>query len=231
MRADRLIATLLLLQSRGRMSARALAAELEVSIRTVVRDLDSLGTAGVPIYSIRGPNGGYELWDGFRLELSGLTADEVRGLFLDGPQIAAEVFGLQEALSRARLKVSHTLPAELSAAASDLADEFLHDPQAWDAAAPLDRARFLATSIRRRRVVALRDAAGGGYGRPLTVEPLGLVLKAGHWYLVATSGGSTRVFEVDQLAELSNTGGRFSRPEAFDLTDFWTAWVGEATGR
>jgi predicted DNA-binding transcriptional regulator YafY len=231
MRADRLITTLLLLQRRGRLSAPALARELEVSTRTVMRDLEALGAAGVPIYSVRGPKGGYELWDGFRLQLTGLTTDEVRALFLSGPQIAVEAFGLDEALRRARLKILRTLPSELSLAAGELADEFHHDPRAWDAAAPLTAAEFLATSIRRRRVVTARDTTGGGYGRPLTLHPLGLVLKAGHWYLVAAVDLATRVVEVDQLMDLANTGDRFSRPPEFNLRDFWASWVIEAAQR
>ncbi len=216
MRADRLITTLLLLQQRGRMTARQLAEELEVSTRTVMRDLEALGTAGVPIYAERGPKGGFELWDGFRTQLSSVTADEVRAArFLGAPAVADEI-GLGEDLTRFQLKLDQALPTRLLEAATAVADEFLLavDPTADDP----DVVDFFVVAVRRRRQVLLDD------GRRLA--PLGMVRGAAGWSVVALIDGELQAVPVSTIGIPRTTGKRFERPEGFDLHAAW-AQVGD----
>lgn len=226
MRAERLIATLLMLQQRGRLSARAIAEELEVSRRTVMRDLEALGSAGVPIYSVRGPAGGYELWAGFRAQLTGLTADELQALPLWGLPHAAEVMGLGEALGRARMKVAMSVPASMQDGLATIDGNFLHDPLPVGAPEPPKTLEFLSKAVRRRRVLRARHPSW--QGRLATLYPLALVDKAGTWFLVADLGDSRRACTVGELEGLSTTGRRFHRPDDFNLSVFWREWLAEA---
>ena len=213
MRADRLIETLLLLQSRGRMSARELAHELEVSVRTVMRDLEALGSAGVPIYAERGPNGGFELWEGFKTQLTSVTGDEARVIALIGAETVAEELALDADVSRVAMKISQALPTSLSATAEIGRNEVLVD---------LDEPHlepgvleFLLTAIRRRREVSVALE-----GEVALIWPYGLLRRSTGWWVVAGHDAGIGVWSVDQLAAWSNTGKRFERPEEFSLADF-----------
>ena len=199
MRASRLVSLLLLLQTRGLLTAGELAAELEVSVRTVHRDVEALSEAGVPIYAERGPHGGIRLVDGYRTRLTGMTADEAEAIFLSGlPGPAAEL-GLGTVVTAARLKVLAALPPELRARASRLVERFHLDASGWfQAGEPVPHLGVLSEAVWDSRRVSI-DYERGDRTVQRTLEPLGLVLKAGVWYVVAVADGSIRTYRVGRV--------------------------------
>ena len=222
MRASRLVSLLLLLQSRGGQTAAELARELEVSVRTIHRDVDALSASGVPIYADRGPHGGIRLVDGYRTRLTGMTADEAEALFLSGlPGPAAEL-GLGTVVAAARLKVLASLPVELRARASRLVERFHLDAAAWyHADEPVPLLGPLSEAVwEGQRIQIGYDRGDKTVDRIL--DPLGLVLKAGVWYLIAAADGQPRTYRVSRVARVTTTDERFERPEHFDLATFWT---------
>lgn len=221
MRASRLVNLLLLLQTRGGLTAGQLAVELEVSVRTVYRDVEALSEAGVPVYAERGPHGGVRLVDGYRTRLTGLNEDEAQALFLSGlPGPAAEL-GLGTVVAAARLKVLAALPPELRTRASRLTQRFHLDAPAWfRPAEPVPHLAALAAAVwEERRVAVAYQRADRIVDRSL--EPMGIVLKAGIWYLVAAADGQIRSYRVSRVASVSITDERFQRPADFDLVAFW----------
>lgn len=226
MRASRLLALLLLLQTRGRQTAQELADELEVSVRTVYRDVESLGAAGVPIYADRGPTGGYQLLDGYRTRLTGLSADEAESLFLAGlPGPAAEL-GLGTVLATAELKLLAALPPQLRDRAGRMRERFHLDPTGWfysDEQTP--HLAAVAAAIWEQRVIQIRYRRAGRSGEVTrALEPLGVVLKGGAWYLVARAAGELRTYRVGRILNLESLDEHFERPERFDLANFWESW-------
>jgi predicted DNA-binding transcriptional regulator YafY len=221
MRASRLVTLLLLLQTRGQMTAAELASELEVSVRTVLRDVDALSEAGVPIYSERGPHGGIRLIEGYRTRLTGMTGEEAEALFLSGlPGPAAEL-GLGTVVAAARLKVLAALPPELRARAARLVERFHLDASGWfQNEEPVPHLSPLSQAVWEGRRVAIDYARGDGTV-PRTLEPLGLVLKAGVWYVVASTEGQVRTYRVSRVARADLLDERFDRPQGFDLSSFW----------
>jgi len=221
MRASRLVNLLLLLQARGGMTGSQLAEELEVSVRTVYRDVEALSEAGVPIYAERGPHGGVRLVDGYRTQLTGLNEDEAHALFLSGlPGPAAEL-GLGTVVAAARLKVLAALPPELRARASRLTQRFHLDAPGWfRPAEPVPHLERLAAAVwEERRVTVAYRRPDRIVDRPL--DPLGIVLKAGIWYLVAATEGQVRSYRVSRVEGVTATEERFQRPPSFDLVAFW----------
>ncbi|MFF4787619.1 helix-turn-helix transcriptional regulator [Streptomyces griseorubiginosus] len=221
MKSSRLVSILLLLQIRGRMTAAQLAEELEVSVRTVYRDVEALGAAGVPLYGDAGHAGGYRLLDGYRTRLTGLTAGEAEVLFLAGVPGPAAELGLGPVLAAAQLKVRAALPAELRAHADRISGRFHLDAPGWYAAG--DEAPYLpevAEAVWKSRVL---DVVYRRWREPTDVrrrlEPYGLVLKAGRWYVVA--GPGPRTYRVDQILQLTVSEEEFNRPEGFDLGAYW----------
>ncbi|MBI4898994.1 MAG: HTH domain-containing protein [Actinobacteria bacterium] len=217
---------LLLLQRRGRLTARELATTLEVSQRTVLRDVEALSEAGVPIYANRGSGGGVQLMDGFHTRLTGLTGDEANALFLAGQPQVAHRLGLDVAARSARHKLSSAIPATLAAEADSLFTWFVHDPDPWGGhRIPHGELRRIAGSIRTHRRVELHlaDAA------PVTVEPLGLVLKAGGWHLVVTGDGSEQVICLDELRAARLTTQSYEPPPSFSLNAFWDTYLASTT--
>ncbi|HEY3165568.1 MAG TPA: YafY family protein [Candidatus Limnocylindrales bacterium] len=222
MRASRLVSLLLLLQSRGGQTAAELARELEVSVRTIHRDVDALSASGVPIYADRGPHGGIRLVDGYRTRLTGMTADEAEALFLSGlPGPAAEL-GLGTVVAAARLKVLAALPTELRARASRLVERFHLDAAAWyHADEPVPLLGPLSEAVwEGQRIQISYNRGDKTVDRVL--EPLGLVLKAGVWYLIAGADGQPRTYRVSRVAKVTSLDERFERPDDFDLAAFWT---------
>ena len=221
MRASRLVQLLLFLQTRGRTTAAVLARELEVSERTVHRDVDALSAAGVPIYAERGPHGGIQLIDGYRTRLTGLTGEEAEALFLSGlPGPAAEL-GLGTVVAAARLKVLAALPSELRVRASRLVERFHLDAAGWfHASEEVPHLAVLADAVwesRRIRITYRR----GDQAVERSLEPLGLVLKAGTWYLVANSEGQARTYRVSRISSAVISEEIVPRPQDFDLPAYW----------
>ncbi|MFJ8153008.1 helix-turn-helix transcriptional regulator [Streptomyces sp. NPDC094468] len=223
MRAARLIKMVLLLQSRSAMTAGELAAELEVSERTVMRDAQALSEAGVPVYADRGRAGGYRLVGGYRTGLTGLGRSEAEALFLSGVPGALRDMGLADAASAARLKVSAALMPSLRDASRTAAQRFHLDAPGWFAepATPALLPALADAVWDDRRVVARYRRGESEVRREL--EPYGLVLKAGVWYLCArvTETDSYRVYRIDRFTSVEAGEERFARDEEFDLPGFW----------
>jgi predicted DNA-binding transcriptional regulator YafY len=220
MRASRLVSLLLLLQTRGQLTAAELADHFEVSVRTIHRDVEALEAAGVPVEAVRGPAGGYRLARGYRTRLTGLTSEEAEALFV-GP--AAEL-GLGRVLADARLKVLAALPPELQERAERSARLFHLDTRGWfrgeDKTPHLPT---LAAAVWRARRVDARYREGRRIVRR-TLDPLGLVFKAGVWYLVAHRSAGMRVYRVSRVTSVRVRDEGFERPPGFDLTGFWEEW-------
>jgi predicted DNA-binding transcriptional regulator YafY len=223
MRADRLVAVLLLLQARGRVTAAQVADELEISERTARRDLEALAMAGIPVYSQAGRGGGWSLVGGSRTDLSGLTAAEARTLFLVAGPSASATPQVKAALR----KLVRALPEPFRAEAEAAAAAVVLDPLHWDRASapPPAHLDVLQQAVVEGVQVRLRYAA---WDRPETeriVHPLGLVAKASVWYLVAGTDAGLRTFRVSRVRAAVPTGEPVERPEGFDLAETWKGIV------
>lgn len=223
------MALLLWLQARGRATAAEAAAELEVSVRTVYRDVAALQAAGVPLWTETGPGGGIRLLEGWRTRLDGLTAEEAAALFLGGAPAAVAELGLGTVLAAAQAKVLAALPPELRSRAARVAERFHLDAPGWfHHAEPLPFLPVLAEAVWAERRVRLRYGREGS-AVEREVDPLGLVVKAGTWYLVAaapgragTAGGSVRTYRVGRVLAAAATPEACSRPAGFDLARWWS---------
>jgi len=222
MRATRLVSLLLLLQLRGQLTAQELASHFEVSIRTVHRDVESLAAAGVPVEAVRGPAGGYRLAGGYRTKLTGLTAAEAEALFV-APAPAAEL-GLGGVLANARLKVLAALPAERQERATRAERYFHLDARGWFRAEDtVPHLPTIASATWHERRLSTRYREGLRVVQR-TLDPLGLVLKGGAWYLVARRSAGMRVYRVSRFAAVRVRDEGFDRPEDFELSAYWEEW-------
>ena len=222
MRATRLVSLLLLLQMRGQLTAQELGGHFGVSVRTVHRDVEALVAAGVPVEAVRGPAGGYRLAGGYRTKLTGLTAAEAEALFV-APSPAAEL-GLGGVLANARLKVLAALPAELQERASRAERYFHLDSRRWFRAEDkVPHLPAIASATWQERRLSARYREGPRVVRR-TLDPLGLVLKGGAWYLVARRSAGMRVYRVSRFASVRVRDDGFERPEEFDLAAYWDEW-------
>ncbi len=223
MRAGRQLSLLLILQTRTRLTAAELARELEVSERTVYRDVDELSAAGIPVQADRGPGGGFQLLDGYRTQLTGLVPLEAEAVFITGLPDTAAALGLGPAATSARRKLMAALPPSQRDGAGRMSERFHLDPVGWYRAAdPAEGLPELARAVLDQRVVSMRYRSWTQV-RQWRIEPLGLVLKAGSWYLVAASAGKPRIFKVASILELAIEPEGFARPKGFDLPAFWAS--------
>ncbi|GIE29646.1 transcriptional regulator [Actinoplanes italicus] len=226
MRAARLINIVLLLQSRGMMTAAELSAELEVSERTVYRDVLALSAAGVPVYAEQGRAGGYRLVGGYRTRLTGLSHSEAEALFLAGLPGPAHDMGLDEPVRAVRRKVLAALPPGLREASERAGQRFHLDAPGWFAdTEPPPVLAELARAVWQDRVLAMRYRRREEVTR--TVEPYGLVLKNGIWYLVGKVGEALRSYRVDRIVAVEPSGDVFVRDPEFDLPSFWAERAAE----
>jgi predicted DNA-binding transcriptional regulator YafY len=218
MRADRLVAALLVLQARGRVTAAALAEELEISERTARRDLEALAMAGIPVYSQAGRGGGWSLVGGATTDLSGLTGEEVRTHFLiAGPSAATPP------VKAALRKLVRALPETFRAEAEAAATAVVVDPTGWDhhRAEPPPHLEVLQQAVIDGVQVRLSYRARDGSETDRTVHPLGLVVKRTVWYLVAHTEAGLRTFRVGRVRSVVVTDDPVDRPEGFDLEEAW----------
>ncbi len=214
---------MMLLQTRGRLSAEVLAAELEVSVRTIYRDIDQLSASGVPVYADIGRNGGFALLDGWRTRLTGLTAPEAQALFLSGlPGPAAEL-GLGDEVAQAELKLLAALPADWQAEAKKMSSRFHLDPAGWfQPGHQSEHLKLVADAVWSERRLAIRYESWKRIS-DREVDPLGVVLKGGIWYVVARTEEKLRTFRLSSILALVVTTQTFERPAGFDLPAYWAA--------
>ncbi|MFD0663982.1 helix-turn-helix transcriptional regulator [Thermocatellispora tengchongensis] len=226
MRASRLLSLLLLLQTRGMMTAPEIARELEVSVRTVYRDVEALSAAGVPVYADRGPAGGYRLLDGYRTRLNGLSAEEAASLFLAGLPGPAADLGLGEEAAAAGLKLLAALPPEPRSHAARMRERFHLDVPGWYRQADeVPHLGVVADAVWDERPLRMVYRRWGPREVERIVHPYGVVLKGGSWYLVAgADGGGPRTYRVARIVSVEPLPGRFERPEGFDLAAYWQEW-------
>ena len=221
----------MLLQTRGRMTAQALARELEVSERTIYRDIEALSAAGIPVYADRGPNGGCSLLDNYRTTLTGLTPDEVRALFMISIPAPLDTLGVSPDLKAARLKLLAALPG---ARLQDerLARERIYLDSTWWSLPdePVPHLQTLHQAVwhnQRLRLTLQLSYAHIKTQIEREMDPYGLVAKASVWHVVGASGGRVRVYRASQVVAALPTGEHFERPADFDLAEFWQGWCAE----
>ncbi|MDO9029753.1 MAG: YafY family protein [Hydrogenophaga sp.] len=229
MKASRLLSILMLLQAHGRMTAPALARALEVSPRTILRDVDQLSAAGVPLWGEPGRFGGFQLREGWSTTLTGMTEPESQALLLAGLPGAATDLGLGAAAASARLKMVASLPAEWREQADRVGARLHIDPVDWYRSQETPaHLREVAEAVWNARRVAVRyESWRGPLGqvRERELEPLGLVLKAGTWYMAARTQGQpeVRTYRLAAVRALRTLTTRFRRPASFDLAHYWQA--------
>lgn len=225
MRADRLLSIMMTLQARGRVTAQELSEKLEVSERTIYRDLDSLSAAGVPVYADRGPGGGFALMEGYRSGLTALNDDEARALIVASIPGPLADLGMDKPLEDALLKLLATLPHARSEAVHRLRSLVHLDSSPWftrqDETPHLPTAQRAVFESRRLEMIYRTDA---GEVNHRIIEPYGLVAKSDIWYMVASTPRGMRVYRVGRIQSASVMAEYFTRPEAFDLAEFWEDW-------
>ncbi|MEJ2757905.1 MAG: WYL domain-containing protein [Anaerolineales bacterium] len=226
MRADRLLKMMLLLQNRGKYTAQELARELEVSVRTVYRDVMALSISGVPIYTDRGPGGGIQLIEDYRTSLTGLSEQEVQALFMLSVPAAMNSLGIGEEMQGALLKLSASLPTRLQAAHSGVRQRIIIDS---DKQIGQDRTPSFLSSLYQAvwedKCVEIEVAYSFGYRAKHFVEALGLVSSGEHWFLVCRVAENEKVFSLGDIVSVNVLESRFDRIADFDLTKFWRSWL------
>jgi predicted DNA-binding transcriptional regulator YafY len=225
MRADRLLSLLMLLQTRGRMTAAELARELEVSVRTIYRDIEALSLSGVPVYTERGPGGGCALLDNYRTTLTGLTPAEVRALFALSIPAPLDDLGLAQELKTALLKLSAALPAARRDDETQTRQRIYLDNTGWfQAREPVPHLPAIQQAVWQDRQLLLSRRLPFGTRVDRKVDPYGLVAKAGAWYLVWAGESHIRATPLREIIGARLTDDHFTRPSGFELAAFWERW-------
>jgi len=224
MRADRLLSAVLLLQAHGRMTGRELAKRLEVSMRTLHRDMDALSAAGVPIYALRGARGGWQLDEGWRTQVPGLDEAELRALLMAQPRVIGDA-GLAAAAESALAKLIASLPNSMREKAASIQQRLFVDTTGWRGRSEdLSMLPIVQDAVWRDRKLAIVYAKNGserGERVERTVDPLGLVAKSGTWYLVASTPAGLRTFRVSRIEKATVINQLCERPSDFELARYW----------
>ncbi len=224
MRASRLLSIVLLLQNRGRMTGPDLARELEVSVRTVYRDIDALSAAGIPVVSDRGSSGGFSLLDGYRTRLTGLTPNEADALLLGALGGIAADLGIAADQATAESKLLAALPDGLRDRAALARDRFLLDAPGWFSSdEDAGSLPLVASAVWEGRRLTWRYQSWRGIS-DRTVDPLALVLKGGAWYVFAVADGTPRTYRVSRIIEATMRDELVIRPPGFELAAYWAGW-------
>jgi predicted DNA-binding transcriptional regulator YafY len=216
----------MLLQARGRVTAEQLAEELEVSVRTIYRDIDALSTAGVPVYAERGPGGGCALVEGYRTSLTGLTTEEVKALFMLSVPASLDELGMSQELSAALRKLAAALPDAQRQDEKKVRQRIYLDWADWPQPEPVPHLQTLQQAVwdDRKLSITYRWIAPHVQQFERTVDPYGLVAKAGTWHLVCADASRIRVHRVSGLIDVRLEDTHFKRSADFDLAAFWQAW-------
>ncbi|HVH87023.1 MAG TPA: transcriptional regulator [Terriglobales bacterium] len=221
MRADRLLSALLLLQAHGRMPGRELAKRLEVSMRTLHRDMDALSAAGVPIFALRGARGGWQLDEGWRTQVPGLDESELRALLMAQPRVIGDA-RLAAAAESALAKLLASLPNSLREKAASIQQRLFVDTTGWRGTSEnLSMLPIVQDAVSRDRKLTILYAKNARERVQRTVDPLGLVAKSGTWYLVANTPAGLRTFRVSRIEEAKLLDQMSERPADFDLAKYW----------
>ena len=222
MKSDRLLSVLLLLQARGRATERELAERLEVSQRTIHRDLEALSAARVPVVALRGSQGGWELEKGWRTQVPGLDAGELQALLMAQPRALGHP-RLRASAESALNKLMASLPAPLREQAAQVRERLHIDPSGWwDTGEDLSVLPLVQDAVARERKLAFDYLRADGQKGPRTVDPLGLVAKGNSWYLVADTAKGMRTFRISRMEAVTVLATEFKRPARFDLAEYWT---------
>jgi predicted DNA-binding transcriptional regulator YafY len=217
---------MMLLQTRGQMTAEELANELEVSKRTIYRDIDALSMAGVPVYANGGPGGGYALLDSYRTTLTGLNEDEIRALFILTIPSPISDLGVSQQLKAAILKLTSTLAGDHHKHVDYLRQRLHLDAASWfQTDEPVPHLKVVQEAVWQDRQLVLSYRRRNGAVSERTISPYGLVAKASIWYLVAATDNGMRVYRVSRIEAVQITQTHFARPQDFDLAKFWADWV------
>lgn len=228
MRADRLVSLMMLLQTRGKMTTQALAEELEVSRRTILRDVDALSYAGIPIYAEGGHGGGVSLDKNYRVKLTGLNEAEVQALILSTNASLLADIGLEDAAEGSLLKLLTALPSLHEQAARHIQNRIYIDPiWWWRSAHSLTYLSVLQQAVYEDRPIAVTYLKHNGDEIHRTIEPYGLVAKAGIWYLIAAHDGQYRSYRASRITQVTVKDDSFSRDSSFDLATYWQTSVDE----
>lgn len=231
MKADRLMSVLLLLQARGRATERELAERLEVSQRTIHRDLEALSAANVPVFALRGSQGGWELAEGWRTQVPALDSSELRALIMAQPRAAGHP-RLRAAAESALNKLMAALPGSMREEATAMRERLHVDPAGWwDAGEDVSALPMVQDAVMRDRKLTFDYIRGDGERSARTVDPLGLVSKGSSWYLVARTDKGMRTFRVSRMSSVTVLANGFKRPARFGLEAYWKKSLSELEGK